>query len=88
MCEQDSTGADIEPQANDEELVTEIKDSEQGEKNVDNIVTALNTSDKQSETLQSNLRLIKVIISNVSDSILSDEEPSCSIAYTTRWWNN
>jgi hypothetical protein len=30
--------------------VTEIKDSEQGKKNVDNIVTALNTSDKQSET--------------------------------------
>ena len=50
LCEQDSTGADIEPKANDEELVTEIKDSEQGEKNVDDIVTALNTSDKQSET--------------------------------------
>ena len=30
--------------------MTEIKDSEEGEKNVDNIVTALNTSDKQSET--------------------------------------
>ena len=50
FCEQDSAGADIEPQANDEELVTEIKDSEQSEKNVDNFVTALNTSDEPSET--------------------------------------
>ena len=35
FCEQDSTGADIEPQANDEELVTEIEDSEHCDKNVD-----------------------------------------------------
>ena len=38
--DQNSTGADIEPQANDEELVTEIKYSEQREKNVHNFVTA------------------------------------------------
>ena len=30
--------------------MTEIKDSEEGEKNVDNFVTALNNSDKPSET--------------------------------------
>ena len=48
--DQDSTGAGIEPQANDEELVTEIKYSEQREKNVHNFVTALYISDKSSET--------------------------------------
>ena len=76
--DQDSTGAGIEPQANDEELLTEIKYSEQGEKNVDNFVTVLNISDKSSETPSDTLETDKVIISDVSDSILSDEESTCS----------
>ena len=80
FCEQDSTGANIEHQASDEELETEIKDSEEGEKNVDIFATALNTSDKLSEAPTDKLEIDKVIISNVSDSILSDEDPTCSIA--------
>ena len=45
FCEQDSTGADIEPQAKYEELVTEMKHSKQGEKFFNNFVTSLNNSE-------------------------------------------
>jgi len=82
FCEQDSTGADVkpQPQVSDEELATEIKDSEEGDENVDNFVTVLQTSDKSGDTPTNILETDKVIISNVSDSILPEEEPSCSIA--------
>jgi len=76
FCERDSTGADVEPQVSDEDLVTEIEDSEEGDKNVDNYVTVLQSSDKSRETPTDILEIDKVIISNVSDSILPDEEPT------------
>ena len=66
-----------------EELGTEIKDSEEGAGNIDVVVTDLKNSDKPSkpptDKLESRKVIDKVIISNVSDSILLNEEASSEV---------